>query len=362
MSKKSNNSNSLKCNKFRPVCLNVDNKEINKEISICGEDNTPPIEILDYILKKMKKNNKNNKEINKENNKEINKENNKEIKSDYTNPKSENDNCYATDNAWLVVIKNIEKKLTGITKEELQQLFKQLRDNKKKNNNNKTELTISNINLVEFFKKIIDVADKKWIESNTTNTNGQIRKKILEKYKEFVYEPGFKIMSESVDKTANNKNVEIFKSNNQTQQITDEQFKKYKDIIKNLFVYTLPIMNSDSDLSNVFGRDINKIDTDFKDINDMLKLFSSTSVAGGSRSNKKTKKNSGKREKTHTKKNNYNMRGGVIPLFVALGFLLVVFFASNIIGDIVKCNKMLDSKNKYIDLSKCNKNKIVKFI
>ena len=260
------------------------------------------------------------------NNKEINKENNKEIKSDYINLKDDTGNCYATDNAWLVVIKNIEKKLAEITQENLQQIIKQINDE-----NTAGKSRIPDISLKELFKKIIEVAKNKWVESKTTNkTNIQIRDKILKKIENLVDNPHFTELSDLLDKTVKNENVDDLKPlqfNKQTQQITDNDLADndldiYKDIIKNLFVYTLPIMNSDSDLSNVFGRDFNgdkdkidKIDTDFNKINNMVNLFGSTSVAGGSRSNKKTKKNSEKREKTHTKKNNYkknnyNMRGG----------------------------------------------------
>ena len=303
------------CNKFRPVCLNVPIKSVKaiKTISKCNEEKTSNIDILEYILK----------EINRKNN------NNNVYNTPKTNTKTEN--CYSTDNAWLAVIKNIETQLTEMKLEDINmEEIKNIQNELKNNETNKP--IMPKLNLKELFTKIIEVAESKWGSSNNqNNTNSQIKKQIFEEFKKVSESEGFNVLSVLIDellegksdlmnKLFNNTNKEL-KSKNETQQNINVIFNNYKTIIKNLFLYTLPIMNSETDLSNVFGRDFkdnnnnkNKINRDFKEINKMLESFTNKTqvLNGGSKYNKKTKKNSGKgkRKNTHTKKNIYSINDG----------------------------------------------------
>ena len=309
------------CNKFRPVCLNVPIKSVKaiKTISKCNEEKTSNIDILEYILK----------EINRKNN------NNNVYNTPKTNTKTEN--CYSTDNAWLAVIKNIETQLTEMKLEDINmEEIKNIQNELKNNETNKP--IMPKLNLKELFTKIIEVAESKWGSSNNqNNTNSQIKKQIFEEFKKVSESEGFNVLSVLIDellegksdlmnKLFNNTNKEL-KSKNETQQNINVIFNNYKTIIKNLFLYTLPIMNSETDLSNVFGRDFkdininnnnnknkNKINRDFKEINKMLESFTNKTqvLNGGSKYNKKTKKNSGKgkRKNTHTKKNMYGINDG----------------------------------------------------
>lgn len=379
---------SLQCSNFRPVCLtnkstkktynkkntnnnvlldNIRKKDKNpdNEISKCGEINSPPIAILDYILEEIKKNNKKNNQNNNSKKEYTNQVNNS--KKEYTNPETKMDNCYSTDVAWLVVIKDIEKNITNISMKNIEELAEQLKTNI---NNETNKSSIPNINLLELFNKIIKVANSKWGEANNKNNknnkNIQIRNQILTKFKELIENINFIELSNLIDRLLHNGNLDMVNSNNKTQQISNKQIETYKEIIKNLFVYTIPIMNSETDLSNVFGRDFNnnktenKIDRDFNEINEMLELFSNKKVNGGFRYNKKTKKNNEKRKiknnNTDTKK---NMRGG--DYFHPLSYLIIIIITYAAYYLLVR-SKCRISISPIVDLRHCQVNTILSII
>ena len=375
-----NKSSKITCNKFRPVCLNVSQKSIAqkiKTISKCNESETTNSDLLQYILDEINRKKANEKYNNtsKDNEKYNNpsKDNEK-----YNNPSENIGNCYSTDNAWLAVIKNIQNQLKEIKIEDIK--IEEIAEiqNELKINSNQV------LNLEGLFQGILKIANVKWGSSNNKNNNkinnSRIRTKIIKRFKHVVDSEGFKALSKLIDELSQY-NTELMNklksSNNNKQQITEEQITNYKTIIENLFLYTLPIMNSKTDLSNVFGRDFNKnkngknkIDEDFDAIIEMLDLFKNKKgISGGSKYNKKTIKNSGKGKGKGKGKNTYtkkNMKGGVVFFIAGAVVILALFMICLSIyqhfTDAKKlCEKNLNN-NKIIDLSSCTKDNILKFV
>jgi len=320
-----NSSNIITCSKIRPVCLNVPISSSSEEIQIiskCDKNETTNIEILDYILDEIRTQNNNAKK--------------------YINPSNQTDNCYSTDNAWLVVIKNIQRQLLEIKTEDIKNEMEEIQNDL--NNNDTIKPIIPQLNLMNLFKKIIEVAKSKWNyqnknnnnkNNNKNNKNSQIKKQIIDEFVKVVNSNGFKELSDLINELLQGKTelMNKLKTTNNNQHFNDEQITNYKTIIENLFLYTLPIMNSETDLSNVFGRDLDlsKINKDFDEINNMLVLFNKKNIYGGSKYNKKTKKNNGKgkRKNTYTKK---NMRGGDIGLIIVgviVLFIILVRYNKN---------------------------------
>jgi hypothetical protein len=318
-----NSSNIITCSKIRPVCLNVPISSSSEEIQIiskCDKNETTNIEILDYILDEIRTQNNNAKK--------------------YINPSNPIDNCYSTDNAWLVVIKNMQRQLLEIKTEDIKNEMEEIQNDL--NNNDTIKPIIPQLNLMNLFKKIIEVAKSKWNyqnknnnnkNNNKNNKNSQIKKQIIDEFVKVVNSNGFEELSNLINKLLQGKTelMNKLKTTNNNQHFNDEQITNYKTIIENLFLYTLPIMNSETDLSNVFGRDFSKINEDFNEINNMLELFNKKNIYGGSKYNKKTKKNNGKgkRKNTYTKK---NMRGGDIGLIIVgviVLFIILVRYNKN---------------------------------
>ena len=363
-----NKSSKITCNKFRPVCLNVSQKSIAqkiKTISKCSNNNeTTNSDLLQYILDEINRKKANEKYNN------PSKDNEK-----YNNPSENIGNCYSTDNAWLAVIKNIQNqlkeiKIEDIKIEEIEEIQNELKINNKQV-----------LNLEGLFQGILKIANVKWYSSNNSkirnqnNNNSKIRNQIIKRFEGVVGSEGFKALSKLIDGLSQD-NTELMaklkSSNNNKQQITEEQITNYKTIIENLFLYTLPIMNSKTDLSNVFGRDFNndKINKDFDAIIEMLDLFKNKKgISGGSKYNKKTIKNSGKGKGKGKGKNTYtkkNMKGGVVFFIAGAVVILALFMICLSIyqhfTDAKKlCKKNLNN-NKIIDLSSCTKDNILKFV
>ena len=370
-----NKSSKITCNKFRPVCLNVSQKSIAqkiKTISKCNESETTNSDLLQYILDEINRKKANEKYNN------PSKDNEK-----YNNPSENIGNCYSTDNAWLAVIKNIQNQLKEIKSEDIKIEEIEEIQNELKINNKQV------LNLEGLFQGILKIANVKWYSSNNSkirnqnnnskirnqNNNSKIRNQIIKRFGGVVDSEGFKALSKLIDELSQY-NTELMaklkSSNNNKQQITEEQITNYKTIIENLFLYTLPIMNSKTDLSNVFGRDFNndKINKDFDAIIEMLDLFKNKKgISGGSKYNKKTIKNSGKGKGKGKGKNTYtkkNMKGGVVFFIAGAVVILALFMICLSIyqhfTDAKKlCQKNLNN-NKIIDLSSCTKDNILKFV
>jgi hypothetical protein len=236
----------------------------------------------------------------------------------------ENNNCYAFDLAWFVVIEDIIRRcdiLKGSSKIDPSKIDEAALE--------KTNASLPNFDFHALFTQIVKVGKKKW------NTDGKgdcddnsaecMANTIMKEYADLLADPNFiKVCDEF-------KTASITKEDLTALDLNTEKIKEQIDSIKDLFKYTVPIMNQAGDLTNsLIEKDTEAINKKFAAIK---QLFVESSQAGGKR--RKSKKNKRKSKKSKSSKRRAKKRktrkikqaGGKITGIlggIIVGFLLIL--------------------------------------
>jgi hypothetical protein len=256
-----------KCPENKPICLKISTKRVERpeEKMIqkkCDGTDYVPIDALETLLKYAPKEN---------------------TESEDFDPKEEGheQHCYFFETAWLIVIKDIEKRIDLMKKVDIAQLLQNLEFK------TQMESVIKRpFNIQELFEKIIEVGKQKW----ETKKDESLAYAILTNMETLVKSEGFDNFSKQTLKyTTDPENSQSI-----DKAITQEIQEDVLDKIKTLFVMTYAIMNDKEDLTNMEYKSVADINAYFKDMEIIFKMFKpskkNTTVKGGRKKKNKTKK------------------------------------------------------------------------
>jgi hypothetical protein len=257
-----------KCPENKPICLKISTKRVERpeEKMIqkkCDGTDYVPIDALETLLKYAPKEN---------------------TESEDFDPKEKGheQHCYFFETAWLIVIKDIEKRIDLMKKVDVAQLLQ--------NPEFKTQMESvikRRLDIKELFEKIIEVGEQKW---ETNKDKESLAYAILTNMKTLVKSEGFGNFSkQTLNYTSNLENSQSI-----DKAITQEIQEDVLDKIKTLFKMTYAIMNDKEDLTNMEYKSVADINAYFKDMEIIFKMFKpskkNTTVKGGRKKKNKTKK------------------------------------------------------------------------
>lgn len=258
-----------KCPENKPICLKISTKRVERpeEKMIqkkCDGTDYVPIDALETLLKYAPKENTESDDF-------------------YPNEEGHEQHCYFFETAWLIVIKDIEKRIDLMKKVDVAQLLQ--------NPEFKTQMESvikRRLDIKELFEKIIEVGEQKW---ETKKDEESLAYAILTNMKTLVKSDGFGNFSKQTLNYTSNLENDI----QPTDAITTQEIQEdVLDKIKTLFVMTYAIMNDKEDLTNMEYKSVADINAYFKDMEIIFKMFKpskkNTTVKGGRKKKNKTKK------------------------------------------------------------------------
>ena len=252
------------CTKTRPICLN---RPKNKGMIVEKCDSTPytPIAELTTLAQYAVDN----------------------VEEPENRSAGENNNCYAFDLAWFVVIEDIIRRCDGLKsgKADLSKIDAAALE--------KTNASLPNFDFHALFTQIVEVGKNKWNtlgDGNCTDDSAEcMANTIMKEYKDLLADKNFiKVCDEF-------KKISITKEDLTNLKLNTDETNKHIESMKDLFKYTVPIMNQAGDLTNsLIEKDKTAIQDKFAAIKKIFDESSSSQAAGKRRKSKKNKRKSKK--------------------------------------------------------------------
>jgi hypothetical protein len=341
------------------MCLNRDRAQKNKLLNTCNNEPFIPIDALEKLLKYA---------------------NEKETATDEINRDNNSQNCYNFDLAWKIVITDIADKMDVMKENDFVEALNKpeiIEKLKKKIKETPQPELKTPLNLQELFRKIIKVGRLRWDNPISCNDNTNVdcvAAAILDNLAALVESSSFKLLSDDIENITENPDeltldLEEEESSPSEGGAPPIDNATILDEIKNLFKYTISIMNLKGDLTNTIPKEertVEFIEAKFQKLNEIIKK--AYPVVGGKkktrknnkRNNKKTQKKGGLKlfdiAKTVFMKTKMVLRMAIfIPLYIPAGISIIVlglFFdvdSENILAaiDFFETNARTDKGKKF---------------